>query len=97
VQRDGWLLNTADNHVGPLPTSMATAAKILVTSRRNRLILACRGTLTSTWMAANGTVIGAWTLNTVANQFGVLCHRPGGSCACGCAPGGPTLLRGFEP
>ena len=33
MQRDGWLLNTADNHFGPLPTSMAAAAKILVTSR----------------------------------------------------------------
>jgi hypothetical protein len=29
----GWLLNTADNHLGPLPTSMVTAAKILVTNR----------------------------------------------------------------
>jgi FG-GAP-like repeat/FG-GAP repeat len=28
------------------------------------------GTLTATWMAPNGTAIGAWTLNTAANQFG---------------------------
>jgi hypothetical protein len=40
VQRGGWLLNTAGNHFGPLPTSVVTAAKILVTAVANWLIQA---------------------------------------------------------
>jgi hypothetical protein len=39
---------------------MVTAAKILVTNRSESAYSACRtGTLTSTWMAASGTVTGA--------------------------------------
>ena len=40
VQRGGLLLNTAGNRFGPLPTSMVTAAKILVTALANRIIQA---------------------------------------------------------
>jgi hypothetical protein len=68
----GWLLNTADNRFGPLADYKGDRpAEIFVTSPWGIGFLERSGsTLTSTGMAANGTAIGAWTLNTAENQFG---------------------------
>jgi len=67
-----WLLNTADNHFGPVADFDGDGcAEVLVTSPWGIGFLKfAGGSLTSTGMAANGTAIGAWTLNTAANQFG---------------------------
>ena len=68
----GWLLNTADNQFGPVADFDGDGrAEILVTSPWGIGFLKLTGdTLTAAWMAPNGTAIGAWTLNTAANQFG---------------------------
>ena len=68
----GWLLNTADNHFGPVADFDGDGrAEIMVTSPWGIGFLKLTGdTLTSTGMAANGTAIGAWTLNTATDQFG---------------------------
>ena len=68
----GWLLNTADNQFGPVADFDGDGrAEILVTSPWGiGFLKLAGGTLTSAWMAPNGTAIGGWTLNTAANQFG---------------------------
>ena len=68
----GWLLNTGDNQFGPVADYDGDGhAEILVTSPWGAGFLKYGGgTLTSAWMAPNGTAIGAWTLNTATNQFG---------------------------
>lgn len=68
----GWLLNTADNRFGPLADYNGDGrAEIFVTSPWGIGFLERSGSaLTSTGMAANGTAIGAWILNTAENQFG---------------------------
>ena len=68
----GWLLNTGDNHFGPVADFDGDGhGEILVTSPWGiGFLKLAGGTLTSIGMAANGTTIGAWTLNTAANQFG---------------------------
>ncbi len=68
----GWLLNTGDNHFGPVADFDGDGhGEILVTSPWGiGFLKLAGGTLTSIAMAANGTTIGAWTLNTAANQFG---------------------------
>ncbi len=68
----GWLLNTGDNRFGPLADFNGDGkAEIFVSSPWGIGFLERSGSsLTSTGMTANGTAIGAWTLNTAANQFG---------------------------
>jgi hypothetical protein len=68
----GWLLNTGDNQFGPVADYNGDGkAEIFVHSPWGVGFLERSGSsLTSTGMAANGTAIGAWTLNTAANQFG---------------------------
>jgi Peptidase C13 family/FG-GAP-like repeat len=69
----GWLLNTADNVVGPLADFDGDhQAEILITSPWGLGILKLSGsTLVSTVMAPNGTALpGGWTLDTTSNYFG---------------------------
>ena len=68
----GWLLNTGDNRFGPIADYNGDKrAEVFVSSPWGIGFLERSGTtLTSTGMAANGTAIGAWTLNTAENQFG---------------------------
>ena len=67
----GWLLNTADNTFGPVADYDGDGRdEILVTSPWGIGFLElAEGALTSTGMAANGTFIGGWNLETVQNQF----------------------------
>jgi hypothetical protein len=68
----GWLLNTADNHFGPIGDFDGDGiAEILVTSPWGIGILKqSGGTLTPLMMAQNGTRFGGWLLNTADNHFG---------------------------
>jgi len=67
----GWLLNTADNTFGPVADYDGDGRdEILVTSPWGIGFLELAGgALTSTGMAANGTFIGGWNLDTAQNQF----------------------------
>jgi Papain family cysteine protease/FG-GAP-like repeat len=68
----GWLLNTADNVVGPVADYDGDGhAEILVTSPWGIGILKLSGgTLIASMMAPNGAHFGAWNLNTAVDQFG---------------------------
>jgi hypothetical protein len=68
----GWLLNTADNHLGtPADFDGDGRDELLITSPWGLGILELSGnTLTSTVMAPNGTRYGGWLLNTADNRFG---------------------------
>ena len=68
----GWLLNTADNHLGtPADYDGDGRDELLISSPWGLGILELSGsTLTSTVMAPNGTRYGGWLLNTADNRFG---------------------------
>lgn len=68
----GWLLNTADNHFGPVGDFDGDGrVEILVTSPWGIGVLKLSGaTLTAPMMAPNGTRFGGWLLNTGDNQIG---------------------------
>ncbi|MGH3517394.1 MAG: FG-GAP repeat domain-containing protein, partial [Haloechinothrix sp.] len=68
----GWLLNTADNHFGPVGDFDGDGrAEILVTSPWGIGILKLSGgTLTASMMQPNGTRFGGWLLNTADNRLG---------------------------
>ena len=68
----GWLLNTADNHAHTLADYDGDGrAELLITSPWGLGILELAGgALTSQVMAANGTRIGGWLLNTLDNRLG---------------------------
>ncbi|MBV8278571.1 MAG: VCBS repeat-containing protein [Verrucomicrobia bacterium] len=67
----GWLLNTADNVVGPLADVDGDGkAEILMSSPWGIGLLKLSGqTLNSLVMAPNGTKLGDWTLDTTNNLF----------------------------
>ena len=69
----GWLLNTADNHLGtPADYDGDGRDELLITSPWGLGILELAGgTLTSSVMAQNGTRFGGWLLNTADNQVGI--------------------------
>ncbi|MGH9404971.1 MAG: FG-GAP-like repeat-containing protein [Terriglobia bacterium] len=68
----GWLLNTADNFIGPLADYDGDGkAEIVITSPWGLGILQLSGsTLTPLMMAPNGTRFGGWALDTSNNCFG---------------------------
>ena len=68
----GWLLNTADNHLGtPGDFDGDGRDELLISSPWGMGILELSGSaLTSTVMAPNGTRFGGWLLNTADNRFG---------------------------
>lgn len=68
----GWLLNTADNTVGPVADYDGDGhAEILITSPWGIGILKyAAGTLTAPMMAPNGTMFGTWKLDTAVDEFG---------------------------
>jgi hypothetical protein len=67
-----WLLNTADNNFGPARDYDGDGrAELLISSSWGIGILKYSGTdLTSFIVAANGTRISGWLLNTADNRFG---------------------------
>jgi hypothetical protein len=75
----GWLLNTADNHFGTIADYDGDGrAELLVTSPWGLGILQLSGsTLDSPIMAANGTRIGGWLLNTLDNRLGPVADYDG--------------------
>jgi FG-GAP-like repeat/Peptidase C13 family len=68
----GWLLNTADNLIGPLADFDGDSrAEIFISSPWGIGVLDLAGnSLASPMMAANGTRFGGWLLNTADNNFG---------------------------
>jgi hypothetical protein len=70
----GWLLNTDDNHFGPVGDLDADRrAEILVTSPWGIGILKqAGGTLANPMLAANGARFGEWLLNTADNVIDML-------------------------
>jgi len=68
----GWLLNTADNQLGTMADYDGDGrAEIFISSPWGIGILKWSGTtLVSPIMAANGTRIGGWLLNSLDNRFG---------------------------
>ncbi len=68
----GWLLNTADNLVGPLANfSGGTQAEVFISSPWGSGVLQLAGTtLNAPMMQPNGTRFGGWLLNTADNVFG---------------------------
>jgi hypothetical protein len=68
----GWLLNTADNHLGPVGDFDGDGRdEILISSPWGVGILKLTGgTLSVVMMAPNGTRFGGWLLNTADNQLG---------------------------
>jgi FG-GAP-like repeat/Subtilase family len=68
----GWLLNTADNHFGPVGNFDGGAQReILVTSPWGIGIFQLSGgTFNVPMMASNGTRFGGWLLNTWDNRLG---------------------------
>ncbi len=68
----GWLLNTSDNHFGPVGDFDGDGrAEILVTSPWGIGVLEQGGNvLNAPMMAPNGTRFGGWLLNTADNNFG---------------------------
>ncbi len=79
----GWLINTADNHVGPVADFDGDGRdEILVTSPWGIGVLKLDGTtLTSVYLAPNGTGLGGWTLNTAENEFGPVADYDGDGAA----------------
>jgi len=75
----GWLLNTVDNQFTTLADYDGDGrAEILVTSPWGLGILKVSGaTLASPIMAANGTRIGGWLLNTLDNRLGPVADYDG--------------------
>jgi acyl-CoA hydrolase len=75
----GWLLNTADNEVGPVGDFDGDGhAEILVTSPWGIGILKLvGGTLTAPMMAPNGTHFGNWALDTSVDDFGPIADVDG--------------------
>jgi hypothetical protein len=69
---DGWLLNTADNHFGPVGDFDGDGkAEMLVQSPWGLGMLELSGTtFDAPMMAPNGTRFGGWLLNTADNWFG---------------------------
>ena len=68
----GWLLNTADNHFGPVGDFDGDGKdEILITSPWGLGMLELSGnTLDAVMMARNGTRFGGWLLNTADNWLG---------------------------
>jgi hypothetical protein len=68
----GWLLNTADNHFGPVGDFDGDSRdEILITSPWGIGMLELSGnTLSEVMMAPNGTRFGGWLLNTADNWLG---------------------------
>src|SRR4051812_3282519 len=68
----GWLLNTADNTLGPVGDFDGDGrAEILVTSPWGIGVFKLNGaTMSVPMMAPNGTRFGGWLLNTADNTFG---------------------------
>jgi hypothetical protein len=68
----GWLLNTADNRLGPVADFDGDGREeILITSPWGIGILKLSGsTFSVPMMAPNGTRFGGWLLNTADNRFG---------------------------
>ncbi len=68
----GWLLNTADNHIGTMADLDGDGrAEILITSPWGVGVLKLSGnTLISPMMAPNGTRFGGWLLNSLDNRIG---------------------------
>ncbi len=68
----GWLLNTADNLVGPLANFGGGAqAEVFISSPWGIGVLQLAGTtLNAPMMQPNGTRFGGWLLNTADNVFG---------------------------
>jgi len=67
----GWLLNTADNHLGLAGSYEGRGpAELLVTSPWGIGLLRQAGaTMAAPMMAPNGTRFGGWLLNTADNEF----------------------------
>jgi acyl-CoA hydrolase len=67
----GWLLNTADNHLGPAASYEGDGhAEIFISSPWGIGILHLSGnTLVAPMMQPNGTRFSGWLLNTADNQF----------------------------
>ncbi len=68
----GWLLNTADNQVGPIADFDGDGkAEVVISSPWGLGILKLAGnTFTSPFMVPNGTKLGAWTVNTGSDTYG---------------------------
>ena len=68
----GWLLNTADNQLGPIGDFDGDRHdEVLIESPWGIGILKLSGsTLNAPMMAPNGTKLGGWLLNTADNHFG---------------------------
>ena len=68
----GWLLNSADNVVGPIADFDGDGkAEIFISSPWGIGLLDCNGgNYYAKAMARNGTRIGGWLLNTADNKFG---------------------------
>jgi hypothetical protein len=75
----GWLLNTADNHFGPVADYDGDGrGELLVTSPWGVGILELSGnTLAAALMAQNGTRFGGWLLNTLDNRLGLVADYDG--------------------
>ena len=75
----GWLLNTADNHFGPVGDYDGDGrAEILVISPWGiGLLKKSAATLTAPMMAPNGSRFGGWLLNTADNSFGAAADYDG--------------------
>ncbi|HWM04470.1 MAG TPA: S8 family serine peptidase [Actinophytocola sp.] len=75
----GWLLNTADNHFGPVGDFDGDGrAEVLVTSPWGIGILKLSGgTLSAPMMQPNGTRFGGWLLNTGDNRLGSVANYDG--------------------
>ena len=74
----GWLLNTADNHLRAAARFGRGQDDLFITSPWGIGVLGLSGgSLTSSVMAANGTRIDGWVIDTSANQF-VQCNALGG-------------------
>jgi hypothetical protein len=68
----GWLLNTADNDIGPVGDFDGDGkAEVLVSSPWGVGVWKLAGSaMTAPMLAANGTRFGGWVLNTRDNDFG---------------------------
>ena len=68
----GWLLNTADNQIGPIADLDGDGkAEVVITSPWGIGVLHLAGaTFTAPFMVANGSMLGNWTLNTGSDTFG---------------------------
>ena len=93
----GWLLNTADNEIGPVADFDGDGkAEILITSPWGAGILKLSGsTLTAPMMQPNGTMFGGWKLDTSTNQFGPVADFDGDGKAeiFVSSPGGIAMLK----